>query len=243
MIETKATDSDRGRQNEAEQYFDQPDQETALKLASFARITRRLRQALDGAIVGQTEAKQAVLLAIICREHVYIEGPPGVAKTLTAEVAARATEQSVFFYQFHRDTRVGELVGETVIFREQHGGQPAAEAIDDPASSEVDAANMDAPMHGEVIRQLIRPGGVAKAEFCIFDDISRAPGEALNVLLRLLNERVFDGAAIPLMTAVATANPTRDECAVATTIPCALRENKTMCCSAATLSSSLTLPI
>ena len=31
------------------------------------------------------------------------------------------------------------------------------------------------------------------------------------MLLRLLNERIFDGAPIPLMTAVATANPTRDD--------------------------------
>ena len=45
----------------------------------------------------------------------------------------------------------------------------------------------------------------------MLDDISRAPGEALNVLLRVLNERKFGERSIPLLTAIATSNPLRDE--------------------------------
>ena len=45
----------------------------------------------------------------------------------------------------------------------------------------------------------------------MLDDISRAPGEALNVLLRILNERKFGETPIPLLTAIATSNPLRDE--------------------------------
>lgn len=41
----------------------------------------------------------------------------------------------------------------------------------------------------------------------MLDDISRAPGEALNVLLRLLNERKLGDNPIPLISAVATGNP------------------------------------
>eukprot|EP00438_Fugacium_kawagutii_P020446 Skav206751 [mRNA] locus=scaffold167:9351:12995:- [translate_table: standard] len=33
--------------------------------------------------------------------------------------------------------------------------------------------------------------GILTAELCVLDDISRAPGEALNILLRLLNERLL----------------------------------------------------
>jgi MoxR-like ATPase len=50
----------------------------------------------------------------------------------------------------------------------------------------------------------VEPGGVVTAEFCVLDDISRAPGEALNILLRLLNERKFHNTPIPLLCAVAT---------------------------------------
>jgi hypothetical protein len=35
----------------------------------------------------------------------------------------------------------------------------------------------------EIIKQRISPGGILRTEICVLDDISRAPGEALNVLL------------------------------------------------------------
>jgi MoxR-like ATPase len=142
---------------------------------------------LDAFVVGHGEAKRALLLALLCREHVYLEGPPGAAKTRMAEVAARAAGLGFFFYQLHRDTRLAELVGDVVLERE-------------PLES-----------GGERIAQRTLPGGIATAEVCVLDDISRAPGEALNVLLRLLQERKLGDAPIPLLTAIATSNPQRDE--------------------------------
>ena len=43
----------------------------------------------------------------------------------------------------------------------------------------------------EVIRQTVRPGGLLEARLAVLDDISRAPGEALHVLFRILHERRF----------------------------------------------------
>jgi len=148
----------------------------------------RLRALLDRHVVGHAEAKDAVLLALVCREHIYLEGPPGSAKTRMAEVAARGSSLGFFFYQMHRDTRLSELVGDVVLERRTLPGT-----------------------EGERIRQAIEPGGILTAEICVLDDISRAPGEALNVLLRILNERKFGEKPIPLLTAIATSNPLRDE--------------------------------
>jgi MoxR-like ATPase len=156
--------------------------------AAAAREALRAVQAqLDAFVVGHDEAKRALLLALLCREHVYLEGPPGAAKTRMAEVAARAAGRGFFFYQLHRDTRLAELVGDTVLERAPLSGG------------------------GERIAQRTLPGGIATAEVCVLDDISRAPGEALNVLLRLLQERKLGDAPIPLLTAIATSNPQRDE--------------------------------
>jgi MoxR-like ATPase len=143
---------------------------------------------LDRYVVGHDEAKQALLLAIACREHIYLEGPPGAAKTMMAELVAKGCGLGFFFYQLHRDTRLAELVGDVVLER-----RPLADG------------------EGERIHQDIDPGGLLVADVCVLDDISRAPGEALNVLLRLLNERRFGDQRIPLMTAIATSNPLRDE--------------------------------
>jgi len=153
-------------------------------------VLLNVQESLDQQIIGHTQEKEAVLLALIAGEHVYIEGPPGVAKTMLAETAAQATGQSFFFYQMHRDTKLHELIGDAVIVREPH------------------------PEGGELVRSFTRPGGILTAELCVLDDISRAPGEALNVLLRLLNERQYCGPSsngevwdLPLRTAIATSNP------------------------------------
>ncbi len=146
-----------------------------------------LRDLIDRHVVGHDEVKEALILGLLCREHVYLEGPPGIAKTRMAELVARGSRLDFFFYQLHRDTRLAELVGDVVLERQQLPGE------------------------GERIHQRIEPGGILTAEVCVLDDISRAPGEALNVLLRVLNERKFGERRIPLMVAIATGNPMDDE--------------------------------
>lgn len=145
-----------------------------------------LQEEMDKHVVGHDEVKTALLLGIISREHIYIEGPPGTAKTMLSEVVSAAAQLNFFFYQLHRDTRLSELIGDLAIVKEN---TPA----------------------GEVIKQHIVKGGILTSEICLLDDISRAPGESLNVLLRILNERMFFDENIPLLSAIATSNPTADE--------------------------------
>jgi MoxR-like ATPase len=147
----------------------------------------QIRGQMDRFVIGHDDVKEAIMLGLIAREHIYLEGPPGTAKTMLAEITSKAAELEFFFYQLHRDTRLAELVGETVIFREQ----------DDSG--------------GEIIRQMNRKGGILTSEICVLDDISRSPGEALNVLLRVLNERKYGGESIPLLTSIATGNPTKED--------------------------------
>jgi len=163
--------------------------QTQLGAQGIARRFAALRSEMDRFVVGHSTIKTGLLLGMMAREHIYIEGPPGMAKTMLAELVAQASNLTFYLYQFHRDTRLAELVGDIVIQREpspdDHGG--------------------------EVIIQTIRKGGVLTCEICVLDDISRSPGEALNVLLRILNERQFQRDKIPLLTAIATSNPTVDD--------------------------------
>ena len=154
----------------------------------------KIKSTLDEYVVGHEDVKEGILLALIAREHVYIEGAPGTAKTMLAELAAKAANLQFYFYQFHRDTRLSELIGEYIISRE--------ETTQDSKSGNG---------KGELIRQQLLPGGILTAQMVVLDDITRAPGEALNILLRLLNEREFQGIKLPLLTAIATSNPTQDD--------------------------------
>ncbi|MDA2919229.1 AAA family ATPase [Desulfobacterota bacterium AH_259_B03_O07] len=141
---------------------------------------------MDKLVIGHEDVKMSLLLGILSREHIYIEGPPGTAKTMLAEIISKAAQLKFFFYQLHRDTRLSELIGDLVISKETLES-------------------------GELIRQKIVKGGILTSEICLLDDISRAPGESLNVLLRILNERKFFEEPIPLLTAIGTSNPTADE--------------------------------
>jgi MoxR-like ATPase len=145
-----------------------------------------LKEEMDKLVIGHDEVKMSLLLGVIAREHIYIEGPPGTAKTMLAEIISGAAQLRFFFYQLHRDTRLSELIGDLVISKEKTDS-------------------------GELIKQKVVKGGILTSEICLLDDISRAPGESLNVLLRILNERKFFDENIPLLTAIATSNPTADE--------------------------------
>ena len=41
-----------------------------------------LKSELDELVVGHNEVKTALLLGVVSREHIYIQGPPGTAKTM-----------------------------------------------------------------------------------------------------------------------------------------------------------------
>ena len=138
--------------------------------------------ALESAIVGQEQARLGLLLALVAREHAYLEGPPGCGKSLLAETLARAATVRPAFLHFHRDTRSSELLGETVLRADSAAG-------------------------GRRLSRELLPGALLEAEVAVLDDLSRAPGEAIGVLLPILGERRAAGRALPLETAIATAAP------------------------------------
>ena len=76
-------------------------------------------QAMDRKVVSHKKLKEALVLGMISQEHVYVEGPPGAAKTLISETISKSTDLE-FFYQLHRDTRLGqEIIGDASIVREK----------------------------------------------------------------------------------------------------------------------------
>ncbi|MFQ5697870.1 MAG: AAA family ATPase [Myxococcota bacterium] len=156
------------------------------------RAVQTLRAALDAVVVGQREAKTGLLLALAARRHAYLEGPPGCAKTQLAETLGAASGARTVAVRFHRDTRQADLLGDPVLQRRRL--RPAV------------AGRQRVPA-GERLAFRLHPGPLLSAGFAILDDLSRAPGEALGPLLRILAERVALGRRLPLESAVATAAP------------------------------------
>src|SRR5437763_1404843 len=76
---------------------------------------RELGQALRGqfgrVIIGQEEAIQLLMVALVAEGHVLFEGPPGTGKTLLARSFAACLKLELKRVQFTPDLMPGDLVG------------------------------------------------------------------------------------------------------------------------------------
>ncbi len=83
-------------------------------------VINRIREEISKVIVGQTELIDRLLIALLCNNHVLIEGVPGLAKTLTITTLAKTIQTSFQRIQFTPDLLPGDLVG-TLIYNPKTG--------------------------------------------------------------------------------------------------------------------------
>ena len=70
-----------------------------------------IRGEVAKAVIGQEETVDLMLVAILARGHVLLEGPPGTAKTLLAHSFARAVGLDFGRIQFTPDLMPGDIIG------------------------------------------------------------------------------------------------------------------------------------
>ncbi len=86
-----------------------------------ARDPREALDALRGevgkAVIGQEAAVTGLVIALLCRGHVLLEGVPGVAKTLLVRALSAALELETKRVQFTPDLMPGDVTGSLVYDR------------------------------------------------------------------------------------------------------------------------------
>jgi len=83
----------------------------------FAAITggaRRVREALGRVIVGQSEAIDLAMVALLAGGHALLEGVPGVGKTLLVKALAKAVAGEFQRIQFTPDLMPADITGTSV---------------------------------------------------------------------------------------------------------------------------------
>jgi MoxR-like ATPase len=74
----------------------------------------KLRAEVGKAVVGQDAAVTGLLIGLLCRGHVLIEGVPGVAKTLLVRTLAAALDLRAARIQFTADLMPGDVTGSLI---------------------------------------------------------------------------------------------------------------------------------
>ncbi|MXY69666.1 MAG: AAA domain-containing protein [Acidobacteriia bacterium] len=94
--------------------------EIGRRVEAEAPVFAAVRQELARVIVGQEGLIDGLLLALLCNNHVLIEGVPGLAKTLSVTTLARTLQASFQRIQFTPDLLPADLVG-TMIYSPSDG--------------------------------------------------------------------------------------------------------------------------
>ncbi|MEM7391146.1 MAG: MoxR family ATPase [Verrucomicrobiota bacterium] len=80
----------------------------------------RLRTEIGNVVVGQARLIDRLIMALLSKGHVLIEGVPGLAKTLTVSTLARTFDAVFNRIQFTPDLLPGDLIG-TLIYNQKSG--------------------------------------------------------------------------------------------------------------------------
>ncbi len=85
-----------------------------LDLMAFSEKVALVRQRISDIVVGQDNAVELLLTAVLADGHVLLEGVPGVAKTLLARLLARLIDAKYSRLQFTPDLMPSDVLGTSV---------------------------------------------------------------------------------------------------------------------------------
>jgi MoxR-like ATPase len=86
-----------------------------MSVQNIQALLQRMREQASRVLVGQGDTIELILVALITRGHVLLEGPPGTAKTLIAKTLARLVQAEFGRIQFTPDLMPADVVG-TVVY-------------------------------------------------------------------------------------------------------------------------------
>jgi MoxR-like ATPase len=98
-----------------------PESELRDRISGGHSVVNALRSEIGRAVVGQSALVDRLIVAMLTRGHLLLEGVPGLAKTLVVKTLAAAIEGTFKRIQFTPDLLPADITG-TLIFNPNGGG-------------------------------------------------------------------------------------------------------------------------
>lgn len=86
-----------------------------LPIEKLAEGIEKVRNEIKKTIVGQDELLELMLVALLAKGHVLLEGVPGIAKTLTSKLFAQAIHTGFSRIQFTPDLMPADVLGTSIL--------------------------------------------------------------------------------------------------------------------------------
>ncbi|ARN75764.1 AAA family ATPase [Oceanicoccus sagamiensis] len=147
---------------------------------------KRLQQAMEAAVIGQSDVVESILISLLCNGNLLLEGLPGTAKTRSIKTLGKVLSADLGRIQFTPDLLPSDVTGTEVY----HSG-------------------------GDGEQLTFQPGPIF-ANLVLADEINRAPAKVQAALLEAMEERQVTVAGktyqLPeLFMVLATQNPIEQE--------------------------------
>lgn len=145
-------------------------------------FSNRLKK-IEQDFVGREQAVRLIGLAMLCREHVLLTGPPGTAKTALLTRFGELLDTKPFTYLLTKFTEPAELFGPLDVRKFQSEG----------------------------VYQINTEGMLPRAHMAFLDEVFQGSSAILNTLLTLINERRFhNGSSVEACDLVTLLGSTND---------------------------------
>ncbi len=106
-----------------------PDKETLLSPAEIQKatdITGRILEQMDRVLLGRHELHRRVVIALLCRGHVLLEGMPGLGKTALIKGLGQILDLEFKRVQFTPDLMPSDILGGHILQQDESGSREMA---------------------------------------------------------------------------------------------------------------------
>jgi len=80
-------------------------------MTEFKPIVDQIKKEIEKVVINQSEVVEKLLIALICKGHVLLEGNPGVAKTLLTKAFAKSIDVKSITIPFTPDLLPSDIIG------------------------------------------------------------------------------------------------------------------------------------